>query len=142
MRRHRKLLIDEVGDPGFARLRHQGLAERLEGFALMGIEQPERNAARPRFSGRHDDFSAAYRKRQRPRVAPLTKPRRPMSAIVISSRSDLIYWFLRGLQERRGITGQPRPRVQGISSQPARATGIAENAAHKKKTPVGSGRFR
>ena len=58
VRRHRKLLIDEVRDPRFARLRHQGLAERLEGFALMGIEQPERNAAGSCLSGRHEDLGA------------------------------------------------------------------------------------
>ncbi len=62
---YRKLLIDEVRDPGFTRLRHQRLAERLERFALMGIEQPERNAARSGFSGGHDDFGAADRERQR-----------------------------------------------------------------------------
>jgi hypothetical protein len=65
VRRHRKLLIDVVRDPGLARLRHQRLAEGLKGLALMGIEKPEGDVARPRLSGRHDDFSAAYRKRQR-----------------------------------------------------------------------------
>ena len=65
LRRHRKLLIDEVRDPRLTRLGYQGLAERLEGLALMGIEQPERNAARPGFSGCHDDLNATYRERQR-----------------------------------------------------------------------------
>src|SRR6202000_446118 len=59
--RHRKLLIDEMRDAGFAGLRHQRLAERLQRLALMGIEQPERNAARPRLSRRHEDFNAADR---------------------------------------------------------------------------------
>src|ERR1700722_20616477 len=64
MRRHRQLLIDEMRDAGLAGLRHQCLAERFEGFALMGIEQPERNAAGPRLSGAHDDFDAPHRERQ------------------------------------------------------------------------------
>ena len=59
--------------PDFARLRHQRLAERLQGVALMGIEQPERNAARPGLGGRHDDFRAAYRKRERTQGGALHK---------------------------------------------------------------------
>ena len=65
MRRHRKLLIDEVGDAGLAGLRHQCLAERFEGFALMGIEKPERNAAGASLSSRHHDFDATDGERQR-----------------------------------------------------------------------------
>jgi len=34
----------------------------------MGIEQPERNAARPGLSGCHEDLGAAYRERQRPQA--------------------------------------------------------------------------
>ena len=64
VRRHRKLLIDKVCDPGLTRLRHQCLAQRLKGFPLMGIKKAKRDAPRPRFSGRHDDFGATYRKCQ------------------------------------------------------------------------------
>src|SRR6202047_433383 len=39
MRRHRKLLIYVVGDPGLTGLRHQRLAESLKGLGLMGIEK-------------------------------------------------------------------------------------------------------
>ena len=46
-------------DAGLARLRHQRLAERLQGFALVGVEKPERNATGPCLMGRHDDFNAA-----------------------------------------------------------------------------------
>src|ERR1700722_7916533 len=65
VRRHRELLIDKVCDPGLARLRYQRLAQRLEGFTLMGIEKPEWDATRPGFAGRHDDFCARYRNCQR-----------------------------------------------------------------------------
>src|SRR5258708_32580367 len=60
--RHRKLLINKVGDPGLTRLRHQCLAQRLKGFPLMEIKKAKRDAARPRFSGRHDDLGATYGK--------------------------------------------------------------------------------
>jgi hypothetical protein len=66
VRRHRKLLIDEVRDPGLTRLRHQCLPQRLQGFPLMGIKQPKRDATRPRLSGRHDDLGTPYRKCQCP----------------------------------------------------------------------------
>src|SRR3569832_399211 len=65
LRRYRYLLIDVVGNPCFARLRHQGLAESLERFALMAIEKAERNVACPRLVGRHQDFDAADREGQR-----------------------------------------------------------------------------
>ena len=39
-----QLLIDEMGDAGLAGRRHQRLAKGFEGFALMAIEEPERNA--------------------------------------------------------------------------------------------------
>src|SRR6202043_333832 len=64
-RRHRKLLIDEMGDPGFTRLRYQRLAERLDRIALMGIEKPEGDVTRPGLARRHDDFNSAYRESQR-----------------------------------------------------------------------------
>src|ERR1700733_10761832 len=64
-RRHRKLLIDEMGDPGLALLRHQRLAERLDRIALMGIEKPEGDIARPGLARRHDDLNSAYRESQR-----------------------------------------------------------------------------
>src|SRR5579863_4141102 len=65
LRRHRYLLIDVVRDPGFACLRHQRLAQRLQSFALMGIEQAERHVTRPRLVRLHQDFDAAHRKGQR-----------------------------------------------------------------------------
>ena len=58
------MLIDEVRDAGLACLRHQRFAERFEGFALVAVEKPERNAAGPCFVRRHDDFNAADRKCQ------------------------------------------------------------------------------
>jgi hypothetical protein len=33
-------------------------------LAPLALAKPERNAARPGFSGRHDDLGATYRKRQ------------------------------------------------------------------------------
>jgi hypothetical protein len=57
-------MIDEMGDAGLAGLRHQRLAERFEGFALMAIEKPEWNATGPRLVRRHDDFNATDRKCQ------------------------------------------------------------------------------
>src|SRR6185437_11709013 len=53
-----------MGNPRFAGVRHQGFAERLERFTLMAVEQAERNVARPRLVGRHQDFGAADRKGQ------------------------------------------------------------------------------
>ena len=53
MRRHRQLLVNEMSDPGFSRLRHQCLAERFERFTLMSVQQAERHTARFGFSRRH-----------------------------------------------------------------------------------------
>jgi len=52
----------------------------------MGIKKTKRDATRPRFSGRHDDFGATTVNASAPSVAPFTKPRRPIFAIVISAR--------------------------------------------------------
>src|ERR1700722_19210303 len=64
LRRYRQLLIDIVGDAGFARLRHQGLAEGLQRFALMAIEQAEWHIACPRLARPHQHFDTADREGQ------------------------------------------------------------------------------
>src|SRR6516164_3169648 len=65
VRRHRKLLIDVVGDSGVPRLRHKRFTESLERLALVSIQKPERHIARPRFAGRYQNFNSAYSESQR-----------------------------------------------------------------------------
>src|SRR4029077_2806534 len=46
---------------GLARAGHQRLAQRLDGFAFVGVEQPERHTLRPRRPRGKQHFDAAYR---------------------------------------------------------------------------------
>src|ERR1700732_146183 len=106
VRRHRELLIDVVGDPGLTRMRHQCLAESLQGLGLMGIEKTEGHITRPRLSGRHDDFSSAYGKSQR------TQGRALDEAASTNVRHGLLlpdlflFCFRNASQKICGITGQ------------------------------------
>ena len=69
-------------------LRTKRFAECFEGFALVAVQKPERNAAGPCLVRRHDVTSTPPTANARaPAVAPFTKPRRPMFAIAVSSRS-------------------------------------------------------
>src|SRR5579872_3456530 len=54
-----------MGDTRLARLRHQGLAERLQRFALVAVEKAERHVARLGLARRHENLDAADRERQR-----------------------------------------------------------------------------
>src|SRR5260221_9979779 len=89
VRWHRKLLIYKMRDPALTRLRYQCLAQRLEGFPLMGIEKAKRDATRPRLSGRHDDFGATNRKCQCAECRALHEAASADVHHRISSRSDL-----------------------------------------------------
>src|SRR3954466_3034233 len=45
---------------GLARAGHQRLAKRLDGFAFVGVEQPERHTLRPRLTRREQNLGAAH----------------------------------------------------------------------------------
>ena len=64
--RHRDLLIDEMGNAGLARAGHQRLAQRLEVFALRGVEQSgTAHPASRACARRKQHFDAAHREGER-----------------------------------------------------------------------------
>src|SRR6476659_9825176 len=50
---------------GLARAGHQRLAKRLDGFAFVGVEQPERHTLRPRLTRREQNLGAAHAEGER-----------------------------------------------------------------------------
>jgi hypothetical protein len=109
MRRHRKLLIYVVGDPGLTGLRHQRLAKRLKGLGLMAIEKAEGHIARPRFSRRHDDFSSAYRKSQRTKRGAFDEAASTNVRHGLLPPDLFLFCFRKASQKIFGITGQRQP---------------------------------
>src|SRR6266576_6113635 len=67
-----------------------------------------------------------------PRLAPFTKPRRPMFAIVISSRSDFDYLFGEGVR---------RKVLRHYWAAPLLSQAGAHCARRKRKRPWGAGVF-
>src|ERR1700722_1532329 len=95
LRRHRQLLIDVMGDTGLARLRYQGLAERLQRFALMAIEQAERHIACPCLARRHQHFDAADREGQRAQRSAFDKTTPTNACHGLLLPELCLYYFLR-----------------------------------------------
>ena len=58
-------MVDEMRNAGLARARHERLAQRLDGFAFVGVEQPEWHTLRPRRTRREHDFGTAHREGER-----------------------------------------------------------------------------
>src|SRR5215467_7796182 len=65
LRRDRDLLVDEMGDAGLPRARHQRLAQRLESGRLAGGQCLERHALRACRAGREQDLGPAHREGKR-----------------------------------------------------------------------------
>ncbi len=61
-------MIDEIRDAGLARVRHQRLAQGLDGLRLVGLEAAQGNALGAGLAGGEQDFRAADHEGERTRA--------------------------------------------------------------------------
>jgi len=106
----------KMGDPGLACLRHQCLAERLNGIALMGIEKPEGDVTRLASPGAMMTSSSTYRESQRTQGRAFDKS----TSADVRHRHLLPEWsfcFSRRLKNLRHYWGSADPESRGSADK-------------------------